>query len=77
MESPSLKDQKPKIFDDKNSYSNPDSITKNRESELNWFRPTIKNKGRMYVIPKDENSNYGVVVIDDVENIVYVTVSHS
>lgn len=77
LESPSLKNQDPKILNVNTNNSTSESVLINRNTNFDWFNPTIKSKGRMYTISVDDKSNYGVVIIDDLENIVYITISHS
>ncbi len=42
-----------------------------------WFNPIINTRGRKYIIPQDQDANYGEVIINDETNVVYITVSHS
>ena len=40
-----------------------------------WFNPTIRVKGRRYVIPPGADGTHGEVVIDDVGHVVFIRVT--
>lgn len=42
-----------------------------------WFDPTVRTKGRLYVIPRNLDGNSGEIIIDDESHVVYVKVWHS
>ena len=39
-----------------------------------WYREEIRGNGRLYEIPKEGQHNWGEVIVDDVNNIVYVNI---
>jgi hypothetical protein len=47
------------------------------DERYSWFDPTVRGKGRRYVIPKDPNANEGEVTIDDEKLVVYIKVWRS
>lgn len=46
-------------------------------SGQSWFDVASAGKGRLYVIPQDNEANGGTLVVDDAHHVVYVSVSHS
>lgn len=42
-----------------------------------WFDPTIRTRGRKYVIPQDKHANGGQVIVNDETHVVYIRASHS
>jgi len=41
-----------------------------------WFHPNTTD-GQVYEIPQDQNTNYGTVIVDRTQRIVYIQTSHS
>ena len=44
------------------------------EERFPWFNPTIRVKGRRYLIPQDEHANRGEVIVDDDKHVVYIRI---
>jgi hypothetical protein len=42
-----------------------------------WYNPTIRIKGRRYVIPWHGQGYWGDVVVDDVKHVVFILTSYS
>jgi hypothetical protein len=53
---------------DGHEYFTPGSLTPE------WYCPQIKQRGRRYEIPAEGAHNWGEVIVDDEEHIVFVTV---
>ncbi|MHC4721950.1 MAG: DUF4190 domain-containing protein [Planctomycetota bacterium] len=86
-ESPSIKEVAPEMFNSENMHlPEPDNSQKTSDyytldhkhyDESNypsWYRPTMKVKGRRYLIPPDGYHNWGSVIINDETNTVYISV---
>lgn len=77
--SPSLKNITPEILTENHTYppNTEKNMTNSKDDRYPWFNPVIEVKGRKYDIIWDEHNNYGRVIVDDLNNIVYVYISHS
>lgn len=52
----------------------PGIFTYNRWEHDKWISPNTK-VGLTYTIPKDSDANYGMIIVDVVNNVVYITTS--
>ncbi len=89
--SPGLKGITPEYLDSQNQYPKPtkqrdalgfeDSEAylpgTTHGTRIRWWAPVVRERGRLFEIPWDKNQNYGVVIIDDVSNVVFVKTGHS
>lgn len=57
--------------------SDPDQDYFHRNKKIPWYNPTIRKKGRRFDIPQDKEANYGMVIINDTNGVVYIKTSHS
>jgi hypothetical protein len=85
--SPELRVRAPQTLDPEHMYlpntqRTPDNSEPGKQvfympdARFPWFDPAVRGKGRLYVIPRDSQSNSGEVVIDDEKQTVYVRVKH-
>jgi len=92
-ESPSIKEVAPEIFNPEHMHlPHPDDASQKTSNDFanymnhkyyyeyyspSWYKPTIKVKGRIYMIPGYPNKrghNWGSVIINDETNTVYISI---
>lgn len=75
IQSPSLAKVTPKIYSDESSHGNARKLAFFPRANPAWFAPGFPQDGRVYEIPSAPSGhNWGLVIVDDARNIVYIYV---